>query len=252
MGFHQHRIALRPIKRKRFGEWQASFFVCDYKCLSQFYWMRPIAFSNHADMSQPSLRELFGPSRDEIWRQLAREIDANYVDGNFWERSKIQASYAGWLITLEEHGRYHHTRMRAPFLNPGGFRFTVYRKGIFSELGKSLGMQDVEVGHQDFDRDFVIKGTDDTKLRQIFGNARIRELIAAQPRIHLEVKDADGIFARHLFAEKSPEDLDVLEFLVDSRPSIKDKAHLRLLFDLFAETLDELCRMGTARSAQVK
>ena len=113
-------------------------------------------------------------------------------------------------------------------------------------------MQDVEVGHPDFDRDFVIKGTDGAKLRQIFGNARIRELIAAQPRIHFEVKDAHGIFARNLFAEKPPEDLDVLEFLVDSRPAIKDKEHLRLLFDLFAETLDELCRMGTARSAQAR
>jgi hypothetical protein len=208
-------------------------------------------FSNHADMSQPLLRELFGPSRDEIWRQLASEIDANYVDGDFWKRDKVQASHAGWLITLEEHGRYHHTHMRAPFLNPGGFRFTVYRKGIFSELGKSLGMQDVEVGHPDFDCDFVIKGTDDTKLRQLFGNARIRELIAAQPRIHFEVKDAHGIFA-NLFSEKPPENLDVLEFEIHSRPSIKEKEHLRLLFDLFAETLDELCRMGTARSAQVK
>lgn len=48
--------------------------------------------------------------------------------GDFWKRDKVQASHAGWLITLEEHGRYHHhTRMRAPFLNPGGFRFTVYR-----------------------------------------------------------------------------------------------------------------------------
>jgi len=109
-------------------------------------------------------------------------------------------------------------------------------------------MQDVEVGHPDFDRDFVIKGTDGAKLRQIFGNARIRELIAAQPRIHFEVKDAHGIFT-NLFAEKPP-DLDVLEFEVHG--TIKDKEHLRLLFDLFAETLDELCRMGTARSAQVK
>jgi hypothetical protein len=203
-------------------------------------------------MPQPLLRELFGPSRDEIWRQLASEIDANYVEGDFWKRGKVQMSHAGWLITLEEHGKYHHTRMRAPFLNPGGFRFTVYRKGIFTDLGKYLGMQDVQVGHPDFDRDFVIKGTDDTKLRQIFGNARIRELIVAQPRIHFEVKDGHGIFERSLFAEKPPKDLDVLEFEVDSRPKIKDKEHLRLLFDLFAETLDELCRMGTARSAQVK
>jgi hypothetical protein len=201
-------------------------------------------------MSQPFLRELFGRSREEIWRKLASEIDATYVDGNFWNRGKVQASHAGWLITLEEHGKYHHTHMRAPFLNPGGFRFSVYRKRIFSELGKSLGMQDVEVGHQDFDRDFVIKGTDDTKLRGIFGNARIRELIAAQPRVHFEVKDAHGIFARDLFAGKPPEGLDLLEFEVHD--TIKDKEHLRLLFDLFAETLDELCRMGTARSAQAK
>src|SRR5262245_2939038 len=201
-------------------------------------------------MSQPLLRELFGPSREEIWRQLASELGANYVDGSFWERGKIQASHADWLITLSEEGKYHHTHIRAPFFNPGGFRFTVYRKGIFTDLGKYLGMQDVEVGHQDFDRDFVIKGTDDTKLRQIFGNARIRELIAAQPRIHFAVKDAHGIFARTLFAAKPQEDLDLLEFEVHD--AIKDKEHLRLLFDLFAETLDELCRIGTARSAQVK
>jgi hypothetical protein len=204
--------------------------------------------SNHADMSQPLLRVLFGPSGEEIWRQLASELGANYVDGDFWRRGEIQASHAGWLITLEEYGRYRHTRMRAPFLNPGGFRFTVYRKGIFSELGEYLGMQDVEVGHPDFDRDFVIKGTDETKLRQIFGNARIRELIAAQPRIHFEVKDDQGIFGRNLFGENPPEDLDLLEFEIHNR-AIKDKEHLRLLFDLFAETLDELCRMGTARSA---
>lgn len=185
-----------------------------------------------------------------MWRRLAGEIDGNYVDGNFWQRSKIQASHAGWLITLEEHGKYHHTRMSAPFLNPGGFRFTVYRKGVFTDLGKYLGMQDVEVGLPDFDRDFVIKGTDQMKLRQFFGNARIRELIAAQPRIHFEVKDGRGIFAESFLPQKPAEDLDVLEFQIDSRPSIKDKERLRLLFDLFAETLDELCRMGTAQCAQ--
>lgn len=209
-------------------------------------------FLNDADMSEPLLRELFGPSREEIWRQLAGEISGTYVAGDFWwKRDKVQASHVGWLITLDEQGKHHHTRLRAPFLNPGGFRFTVYRKGVFTELGKYLGMQDVEVGHPDFDRDFVIKGTDETKLRQIFGNARIRELIAAQPRIHFEVKDADSIFARDLFAEKPPEDFDVLEFSVDFG-KVKEKEQLRLLFDLFAETLDELCRMGTARSAQVK
>ena len=30
------------------------------------------------------LRELFGSSREEIWRQLSAEIGADYVAGDFW------------------------------------------------------------------------------------------------------------------------------------------------------------------------
>ena len=56
--------------------------------------------------------------------------------------------------------------MRAPYVNPEGFRFTIYRKGIFSELGKLLGMQDIEVGDPEFDEAFIIKGNDEFKVRE--------------------------------------------------------------------------------------
>ena len=52
----------------------------------------------------------------------------------------------------------HHTRMRAPFPNPSGFRFSIHRASIFSTVGALLGMQDIQVGHAEFDEDFVIKG----------------------------------------------------------------------------------------------
>lgn len=200
-------------------------------------------------MSLPLLGDLFGPSRDEIWRKLASELNAGYVEGDFWTRGKIEASHAGWFVVLDEHGKYHHTRMRAPYWNGDGFRFTVYRKGLFSELGKCLGMQDVQVGYPEFDQEFIIQGTDDTKLRQMFANPRIRELIAAQPRIHFGTKDAHGFVLRNPIAETRPATLDVLEFIVEDRPSIQSKEQFRLLFDLFAETLDELCRLGIARKA---
>ena len=38
------------------------------------------------------------------------------------------------------------TRMRAPYVNPNSFRFTIYRKGFFSGIGKFFGMQDIEIG----------------------------------------------------------------------------------------------------------
>jgi hypothetical protein len=190
-------------------------------------------------------RKWFGPSKKEIWRQLGAEIGADYIPGSFWKREKVQAKHNEWIITLDTYAvstgkaTVVFTRLRAPYVNPGEFRFTIYRRGLFSGIAKRLGMQDVEVGHKSFDDDFIIKGTDEGKLRALFDNARLRELIAAQPRIHLTVKDGGGQWGSDF-----PPDTDELSFHV--RGIIKDLARLKLLFELFAVTLDQLCRMGSA------
>jgi hypothetical protein len=190
-------------------------------------------------------RRMFGPSKDEIWRQLSAEIDGRFVDGTWTSGARVQARHGEWQVTLDTFAvstgkvTVIYTRMRAPYVNPSGFRFTVYRKSLFSGIARKLGMQDVEVGHQAFDEDFVIKGTDEHRLRELFANDRIRELIAAQPGIHFSVKDDEGWFGADF-----PEGVDELEFHVPG--VIKDVERLGLLFDLFAATLDELCRTGSA------
>ena len=110
----------------------------------------------------------FGPSKDEAWRQLSQEIGAEFVEGGFWKGNKVQAQVGTWTITLDtytvhtQHSHVTYTRMRAPYVNPEGFRFTIYRKGFFSDLGKLLGMQDIEVGDPEFDEAFIIKGNDES------------------------------------------------------------------------------------------
>ena len=47
------------------------------------------------------LRELFGSSREEIWRQLSAEIGADYVAGGFWKGDKVVAQHGQWTITLD-------------------------------------------------------------------------------------------------------------------------------------------------------
>jgi hypothetical protein len=66
------------------------------------------------------------------------------------------------------------TRMRAPFVNPSGFRFRVYRKSIFSGLGKFFGMQDIEVNDPPFDHDFIVQGTDESRVRQLLASPKLR------------------------------------------------------------------------------
>ena len=134
-----------------------------------------------------ALRRWFGPSREEVWRELSSQIGASYVDGGFWKGDKVQARHGEWTITLDTytvHANNTHipfTRLRAPYVNPGGFRFVIYQRSVFSGLGTFFGMQDVEVGHEAFDRDFVIKGTSDAQLRELFSSARLRELLEQQP-----------------------------------------------------------------------
>jgi hypothetical protein len=129
--------------------------------------------------------------------------------------------------------------MRAPFANADGFRFTVYRKSIFTALGKLLGMEDVEVGYPAFDEAFVIKGIDHAKLRQLFANARLRSLLEVQRSIHFTVKDDEGFFGAHF-----PHGADELYFSVVG--VMKDIDRLKALYELFAETLQTLCEMGSA------
>jgi hypothetical protein len=191
------------------------------------------------------LRKLFGPSKDEVWRQLSAEIGGDFVEGGFWRGSKVQVRVNEWTITLDTYAESHgetsttYTRLRAPYMNRDGFRFTVYRAGLFSELGKVLGMQDLEAGYPDFDRQFIVKGNDQAKVRALFGNPRIRQLIEEQPNIHLEVKDDEGWFGADF-----PEGVDELRFQVVG--VIKDIHRLKSLYELFAEALNQLCHIGSA------
>ncbi len=196
------------------------------------------------------LKALFGPSRREIWQQLSREVGGHFHEGGFFATSAVQARTGDWIVTLDTvtHGdgktNQTYTRLRAPYFNPEGFRFEVYRSSVFSGLGKALGMQDIEVGHPRFDQDFVIKGNAARRVRRLFDNRRIRRLIDAQPRIHLSVKAQEGWFS------KFPAGVDELHF--QSLGVIKDLEQLRTLFDLFAEVLQQVCHEGRAYEDDVR
>ena len=79
---------------------------------------------------------------EEIWRQLAGELQGQFVDGGFWKEDKVEARWESWIITLDkyvDHGDKSHrsyTRLRAPYVNPDSFRFSIYRRGLFSDLAK--------------------------------------------------------------------------------------------------------------------
>jgi hypothetical protein len=190
-------------------------------------------------------RSLFGPSKEQAWTRLAQEVEGRFLGGGLFSADAVQARAGDWIITLDTYtvstgqASQTFTRLRAPYVNPERFHFRIYRSSMFSGLGKRLGMQDIEVGHEVFDRDFIIQGTSAPRVRGLFGNAKIRALIQKQPRIDLRVKDDEG-----WFQGKFPSGVDELYFVCGG--VIKDMDQLRGLFELFAEVLNQLCHEGKA------
>lgn len=192
------------------------------------------------------LRGLFGPNQqDEAWNQLCREIGAEIVKGGFWKGDKLVARVGEWTITLDTFSVSHgdgsttYTRLRAPYVNRDSFRFTVYRKSIFSRLRHLFGSRDVETGYREVDARFVAKGSDASQLKALFANPKIRQLLVAQPLIHLQVTDDEGWFGADF-----PDGVD--ELYCHSVGVITDFERLKSLFDLFSEVLHQLCHIGSA------
>jgi len=187
----------------------------------------------------------FGPSQDEIWGRLSEEIGAQFAPGGFWKRAKVQKQVDRWTILLDtfnrNQGKHNHvvTRLRAPFINPDGFRFTFYQAGPLSALGRVLGMQDVEIGDPEFDDAFVVKGNDESRLVDLFADPKLRDLFASLPRMRLEVKDSEG-----WFGPTFPPDAD--ELYLTTGGVLKDLDQLKGCFAVFSALLHRLCVIGAA------
>lgn len=201
---------------------------------------------NHeSEGSMGLFRQVFGPSKEEIWSQLSREIGAEYKEDGFFKAGRLVLSHRQWEITLDTYTMHTgkssitYTRMRAPYVNRDGFRFRIYRKNVFSGIGKLFGVQDVEVGDAFFDDQFIIQGKPEHLVRSLLTNAMVRQLIQSQKDIHFQIKDDEGWFKKSF-----PEGVDELYFEVVG--VIKDRERLKNLFDLFSLVLDELCRLGSA------
>lgn len=188
---------------------------------------------------------LFGPSKNEIWKQFSKQINGEYIENGFLKSSRVEKRIDNWRIVLDTYtvstgkSSTTYTRIRVPFVNIDNFYFKIYKAGFFSEIGKKFGMQDIIIGYDKFDEGFIIKGNNEKKVKQLFSKKGIRELIEKQPKINLEIKESEGIFETRL-----PDGVTELYFRVVG--VIKDIDRLTKLFHLFGEVLNELCEIGCA------
>lgn len=184
---------------------------------------------------------LFGPPLKEVWQQLANEINAEFIKGSFAKSARVEKKYKHWIILLDTYtvntgkSSVTYTRMRIPFRRENDITFKLSRKNIFSGLGSMFGMPLIGTYDYDFDDEFVIKGNDESVIRDIFQNQGIKDKIKLQKKLNLKVTPYKE--------KKSPTDS---ELYFQMTGVLKDIEKLKNLFDLFSELMDELSKNGVA------
>lgn len=191
------------------------------------------------------LRAIFGSSRNEIWEQIAKDIGGEYEDGGILGDDVLRVRSGEWHITLDSYAVGEgdalavHTRMRAPFINKDGLYFKISREGLFAPIEELLGMQDIAVGDEYFDKNFLIKGNNEEKVKLLLKSPKLKTLIREQPDINFEIRDDDGWFGTDF-----PDGVDELYF--ECYGVMQDKKKLKALFDLFSATLERLVQIDSA------
>lgn len=174
--------------------------------------------------------KFFGPSKNEIWKQLCDQTGALFVDGGFWKGKWVELNYEDKVIILDTFTRstgnssVTYTRMRCETSNPLEFKFKIYQKHIFSGIAKVFGLKDIEIGDEEFDKQYIIQSNDELKLMTFFSDYKLKDLISGQPNIYLTFEEG------------------IINFQVIG--VIKDTERLKNLFDLFKHLIDKLDRLS--------
>ncbi len=113
-----------------------------------------------------------------------------------------------------------YTRLKAALQDMQGFQFSLTKKGLVSKLDKALGAKEIATGDAEFDRAFVIRGKEEARVRALFANEKIRQLLQTE-------RSATG-FLRN----------NVLDLEVEG--DLKDIERLKTLFEVFEEMINQL------------
>lgn len=190
---------------------------------------------------------IFGPSKKEVWKQLADDIRADCFKGSRSRKLRVEYRYRNWTIVLDTFtvstGRSNttYTRMRAPYKRMNDVVFKLYRKNIFSWIGRLFGMPLVYVYDDSFNDEYILKGNDETAIKEIFQNQNITDKIRKQKRLFLKTVSYSSIT-----------ESDESELYFRKNGVIKDPDKLRNLFDLFSEMLDEFVKQRIASEQKPK
>jgi len=180
--------------------------------------------------------------RDEVWTALAERHGAEIVTGRRGRVKQVRFRADPWILVLDEHNSggdssSTHTRVRAAYRMRDDFRFRVYRRTMLSGIGRMFGMQDIEVGMPQLDRDYIVQSNSPGRIQAL--------LIARDVAKPLETLRA-GRFETRKLRRRGVSDPSLREMVYQKQGVERDVEALGTMIELVRAALGHLTRLGAA------
>lgn len=133
--------------------------------------------------------------RGKAWADLAERTGLTYEPGKFLGYGRaVSGVYQRHQIKLDTFTRgagkssKTYTRIVALLNQPTHLSLTIYQEGMFSKIGKALGMKELHIGDDEIDRRFIIQGQPESDVLRALTSLGMRQRLLEAPNMHLEVK----------------------------------------------------------------
>ncbi len=186
------------------------------------------------------------PKVDHTWQNFANEVGGDFTAQHDGKEDQVNISYKNLNILIDTYIHYrtvdlttitqHYTRAIVHYIPKEELKFRIMEQGIYDNITKLFGAQDIRIGNKSFDRRFMIKGTDPAKITILFNNPIVQEIMSKFENLHLQIFDDEGIFY-----EKIEPNHHMLYFL--SEDKIKSEQQLKELLELYKKLIDEMTKL---------
>lgn len=169
-----------------------------------------------------------GVNEDEIFNQVNRDLAGN--DVLEYDVILEQGGHAVQLIVDIDlgggfEGGFEITSLFSPLDAAGDFKFAIHNQGFLDEIGKFFGMQDVELGYPEFDKNVIVKTNEEHRVKDLFADAAQRSFF----------NSLEGDFN---FGITQSQNEKRLEFTIEK--GITNPAVLRTIYHIFYTLLTQL------------
>lgn len=185
----------------------------------------------------------FKNKRKDVLQEAAATYGGTYVDEGGFRGFRVEFAWRHLPMILDSHTQstgksaVTYDRLRVAFKAANPFQLKIYKKSIFSGMAKALGAQDLLTGDAGFDGTFMVKGSDQDMVFDLFLEEALLRRMEQMSMFRVEITQRDPL----TFQRMQDGELLLLIYALDRR---RDVAAYGTMLDLGRHLLERMESLG--------